>query len=341
MDSLTVAAQSLTDVLGSALERGRTTGIFVLSLGGPGSVPALADLDVPELHLDLLPGTPTEAALIGLGYTRQPDGGFVHPGGWRVVVAEEGTAWATDQAVLRDLLQDAPAAAYRYRAAFVQAGRRHADALLLPAAYAHHAQTVGFAPALFAAQTLAPLDLAWMLAGGWALDAWHGTVTRPHEDIDIIVPRQRQDTLREALVAGGWRLDACRDGGYHAWTAPIQAPDHQAHARHPELPHAQLLDVLLTDIDDQTWIYRRDPRVTLPLAQARLRGAHGLPHLAPQVVLLFKSRTANRDPRGKDQRDFARTLPTLNAEARAWLVGALRLTSPGHEWLAALEGARP
>ncbi|UQN05337.1 hypothetical protein [Deinococcus sp. QL22] len=180
MDSLTLATQRLTDALGSVLERGRTTGIFALSLGGPGSVPALTDLDRPELHLDLWPGTPAEAALIGLGYTQQPGGTFLHPGGWRVVVAEEGTAWATDQAALRDLLLTVPDAAQRYRAAFLQSGRTHADAVLLPDAYAYHAQTVGFAPALFAAQTLAPLNLPWMLAGGWALDAWHGTVTRPH-----------------------------------------------------------------------------------------------------------------------------------------------------------------
>lgn len=341
MQALNHAMQTLTDALGSALERGRSTGIFDLSHGGPGSVPALADLDMPELHLDLLPGTPAESVLMVLGYTRDPGGTFVHPGGWRVVVAEPGQAWATDQAVLRDLLLAVPAAAQRYRAAFVQAGRTHADALLLPAAYTHHAQTVGFAPALFAAQTLAPLGLPWMLAGGWALDAWHGAVTRPHEDVDVIVPRQQQDAVREALAAAGWRLDACREGAYHAWTAPIEAPDHQAHARHPGLPHAQLLDVLLTDFGDQTWIYRRDPCVTLPLAQARLIGAHGLPHLAPEAVLLFKSRTAGHDPRGKDQRDFAQTLPTLNPQAREWLAGTLRLTSPGHVWLASLEGSLP
>ncbi|ANE44131.1 nucleotidyltransferase domain-containing protein [Deinococcus puniceus] len=339
MDSLPHAIQSLTDALGSALERGRTTGIFALSLSGPGSMPVLADLDRPELHLDLLPGTPAEAPLLALGYIRQPGGTFLHPGGWRVVVAEEGTAWATDQAVLRDLLLTVPDTAQRYRAAFTQAGRTHADALLLPAAYAHHAQTVGFAPALFAAQTLAPLNLPWMLAGGWALDAWHGTVTRPHEDVDVTVPRHRQDEVRDALAAAGWRLDACRGGAYHAWTAPIVAPDFQVHARHRGLPHAQLLDVMLTDVNDagdELWLYRRDPRVTLPMGQARLVGAHGLPHLAPEAVLLFKSRTAGRDPRGKDQRDFARTLPTLKAEARAWLEDALRLTSPGHEWLAML-----
>ncbi|UQN05338.1 hypothetical protein [Deinococcus sp. QL22] len=152
----------------------------------------------------------------------------------------------------------------------------------------------------------------------------------------MTLPRHRQGEVREALASAGWRLDACRAGTYHAWTAPIEAPDHQAHARHSGLPHVQLLDVLLTDSDDETWIYRRDPRVTLPMGQARLIGAQGLPHLAPEAVLLFKSRTAGRDPRGKDQRDFARTLPTLKTEARAWLEGALQLTSPGHEWLAAL-----
>ena len=40
--------------------------------------------------------------------------------------------------------------------------------------------------------------------GGWAVDLWVGRLTRPHDDIDLLV--WRRDALRvdEALAAAGW-----------------------------------------------------------------------------------------------------------------------------------------
>ncbi|GGR89814.1 nucleotidyltransferase domain-containing protein [Deinococcus sedimenti] len=340
--TLEQAARDLRTHLGDFLDRNRTDGVFHIQPGGPGSVPALTDLDVPELHLDLLPETPTDAqraALTRLGYQRHDDRTWTHPGGWRLILPDHGSGWRAEQAALRDLLLHDPGAARAYRAAHQQGGRAHADATMRPAALAHHARTVGLTPARQITQLLTPLDAPWMIAAGYALDLHLGHTARPHDDLDVILPRDVQTQLPDLLR--GWRLDTPVDGTYQPYVAPLDAPHHQIHARHPDLRGVLMLDVLLTDLSGDTWRYRRDPRVTLPLHRARKVSPDGLPYLTPEAVLLFKAGTAGRDPRGKDETDFQRVLPTLTGEARAWLHDALNRTSPDHPWLTELGSVTP
>src|SRR6476469_6403102 len=71
MPQLDGADADLRRGLGDFLARDRTDGVFHTEVGGPGSVPALAGLDAPELHAELLPEVPTDtqrAALVHLGY---------------------------------------------------------------------------------------------------------------------------------------------------------------------------------------------------------------------------------------------------------------------------------
>lgn len=328
------AARDLRAHLGDFLDRTRPDGVFHVQPGGPGGVPALADLDAPELHLDLLPEVPTDdqrAALTRLGYQPQDERTWTHPGGWRLILTDHGSGWRADQAALHDLLLHDPDATHAYRAAYQAGGRPHADAALRGAALTHHACTVGLRPARQVARLLAPLDAPWMFAAGFALDLHLGATARPHDDLDVIVPRETQPQLIHLL--SGWRLDTPVDGTYQPYAAPLQPPHHQIHARHPDLPGVLMLDLLLSDLSGGLWHYRRDPRITLPLDRARKVSPDGLPYLTPEAVLLFKAGAAGRDPRGKDEQDFRRVQPTLTAAARTWLLDALTLTSPGHRWL--------
>lgn len=79
-------------------------------------------------------------------------------------------------------------------------------------------------------------------------------------------------------------------------------------------------------------MYRRDPGVRLPLVRALKRGPAGLTVLAPEIVLLYKSKA----PRPADELDFRAARPLLDAEARAWLRAALLRAGPAHPWAAAL-----
>jgi hypothetical protein len=57
-----------------------------------------------------------------------------------------------------------------------------------------------------------------------------------------------------------------------------------------------------------------------------------VPYLAPEIVLLFKSRGA----RPKDNDDFAEVANLLDARRRRWLLDRIAPRYPDHPWLPAL-----
>jgi len=91
-------------------------------------------------------------------------------------------------------------------------------------------------------------------------------------------------------------------------------------------------DVLLSPGTADEWIYKRDPTLRLPMAEA-LWERDGVRYIQPEIQLLYKAKS----PRPKDEADFLTTLPHLDGRRRAWLREALRKTSPpSHPWLNAL-----
>lgn len=91
--------------------------------------------------------------------------------------------------------------------------------------------------------------------------------------------------------------------------------------------HQRQLDILLNEAHGDDWVYRRDHQIRRPLDRAI--STKGLPYLAPELILLFKS----KQPRAKDHQDFGLILPTLLPDARSWLFKAIQLTTPDHAWL--------
>jgi hypothetical protein len=158
-----------------------------------------------------------------------------------------------------------------------------------------------------AAELLGGLDMPWWIAGGWALDA---LAPRAHEDLDVMVLRRDLDAV--VAVLPGWELD---DKGNSVWARPSGG----------ERWH---LELVLDEADGDTWRYRRDARITRPLASL------GPPHgpLAPEVVLLYKA----KDDAEKARSDFAAVVPQLSADARAWLRDAVELAHPDSPHLAVL-----
>jgi GNAT superfamily N-acetyltransferase len=174
------------------------------------------------------------------------------------------------------------------------------------------------------AALLRDAPVPWAVAGGWAIDLHLGRQTREHEDLEIAIPRADLPVLRPFLA--GFELYCVGSGRI----LPLgdDPPYHQVWVCEPG-PRAWRMDTFLEPGDRQTWVSHRDARVTLPLAEAIRRTAGGIPYLAPATVLFAKAKHA----RAKDDGDLALTLPTLDAEERAWLAGAIALAHPGHRWL--------
>jgi hypothetical protein len=194
-----------------------------------------------------------------------------------------------------------------------------------------------FGPPRRLAAALAGTPARWALHGGWALDAWLGAPGRSHEDVDLAVDRGAAVIVLDHLMDGGvdvaWRLP--RDGGLRPRRAGEGAPPDvfRAQARQDETS----VDVVLEPWDDDSWRYRRDPRVSLPLERALIETVvegDRLRLLAPEVVLLVKTARDEAGPLPKDEADLRRVWPQLPSASRGWLREALATASPGHPWLA-------
>jgi hypothetical protein len=172
----------------------------------------------------------------------------------------------------------------------------------------------------------------WAIAGGWALDLALGRATRSHADVDIAVFRDDQAALRAALTE--WHFEVVIDGVLTPWKRAmrLELPVHEVHATPPAGAPGAVLELLLNERDGSDWVYRRDPSVRLPLTRSIRPAAGGVRVLAPEIVLLYKSKA----PRPTDQRDFRAALPLLDAEARAWLRTALVRAEPSHPWVGVL-----
>ncbi|HSU14965.1 nucleotidyltransferase domain-containing protein [Longimicrobium sp.] len=183
-----------------------------------------------------------------------------------------------------------------------------------------------------AAHALRDLRAPWAIAGGWAIDLALGRVTRAHGDVDIAMFRRDQAALRAALP--GWTFEAMREGAGVPWSAGewLELPAHEIHARPASGDTAGGLEILLNERDEESWIYRRDPAVRRPIARALRMLPSGVTVLAPEIVLLYKSKA----PRATDEHDFAVAQEVMDGEARAWLRAAIARRAPEHPWAATL-----
>lgn len=180
----------------------------------------------------------------------------------------------------------------------------------------------------------ANFDGLWLVAGGWALDLYLGAVTREHEDVDIAVARADQLKLQRYLA--GWDLKVATPhvrGELTQWARDewLDPPVHEIHASNPEYD-PPWLEVLLDEIANGQWAYRRNLAITHSLEKVICHSPAHLPYLCPEVVLLYKA----KDPRPQDEADFLAVREALDAERRSWLRQALEACHYNHTWLAEL-----
>jgi hypothetical protein len=171
----------------------------------------------------------------------------------------------------------------------------------------------------------------WWIAGGWAIEAFTG-VARAHDDIDPSIPRSDVGALREHLAG---RLDVWEaDSGT---LRPLVGEDSGVSDECENLwlrasgADPWEYDVILMHTTATRWTFKRDARISRPLAEI-LWVHDGITYLRPEVQLLHKA----RGPRSKDQADFEVCAPLLEGSARDWLRAALETAHAGHPWLEGL-----
>ena len=179
-----------------------------------------------------------------------------------------------------------------------------------------------------AAALLEGYDRPWWIAGGWAIEAFTG-VAREHGDLDPSIPRSDVGALRRHLAG---RLDVWEaDSGT---LRPLLDGDDEVSDEcenlwlRPGGAEPWEYDVILMHTTPTTWTFKRDARISRPLAEI-LWERDGIRYLTPEVQLLHKARGL----RPQDQADFDACAPLLGDRATGWLRTSLETAHPGHPWL--------
>lgn len=155
----------------------------------------------------------------------------------------------------------------------------------------------------------------WFVCGGWAIDLFVGSPTRAHHDIDIGIFRNDQPTLRQTFPDSEFYF--YENEVKHPWPADkyLELPVHEIRMAQNGMEMEFVLNERLGDV----WQYRRLPIITLPVGQLILRDASGIPYLAPEVAILFKSTKWS----ARSQHDWEVVKPLLPNTSKAWLADAL------------------
>lgn len=188
----------------------------------------------------------------------------------------------------------------------------------------------GFNNVIQAVKLFASYERSWAVCSGWAIDLFLNRVTRLHKDVDFAVLRKDQLIIQEYLSSRGWTLEKANRGQLIPWYAGewIELPVHTIWCKNANTSPA-FIELLFNEVDEVKFLFRRDFSVTLPLDKMIISSPSGIPILAPEIVLLYKSADINES----NSADFENTLPSLSSERRAWLATALQRTNPNHEWL--------
>lgn len=174
---------------------------------------------------------------------------------------------------------------------------------------------------------------AWV-AGGWALDLFHGRQTREHVDTDIVICRPDQGVLFTAFPE--WEIYKTHAPGLARWPGNdyLDTTPNVWLRRNQDSPWS--VEVMFLDIEGEEWVYRRNTAIRGRIEDLGLVTTDGIPYLRPEIQLLYKGGSSIL--REKDTGDFLNILPILSEAMRSWLVGALRIQFPqGHEWLRYLD----
>lgn len=165
----------------------------------------------------------------------------------------------------------------------------------------------------------------WWISGGHALELHMGDQWREHDDFDVGICRAETAMVHAGLV--GWDLWLAAAGELSPWNGrPLNLGKHENNVwARRSAQEKWATDLTVNECTEEKWIYRRDPSVTRDWDAAVLKTASGIPYLAPELQLLFKS----KHPRAKDHFDADRVIPAMGDERRSWL--SVRL-NPDHPW---------
>jgi L-amino acid N-acyltransferase YncA len=175
-----------------------------------------------------------------------------------------------------------------------------------------------------------PFKPQWWIAGGWAIDLYLKKQTRPHDDIDVLVRREDQLEIQDLLAEWDlWVADP--PGTLKPWAKGefLKKGLQDIWGRKTPKDPWQIL-IMLFDTENGDWIFKGDESIRRSLSSVTIKTKEGLSFLAPEVQLLYKSKSLQP----KDQQDFENVLPALSKEQLSWLKQTFTIVyKDNHPWL--------
>ena len=198
-------------------------------------------------------------------------------------------------------------------------------------------------------------DFSCAICGGFALDMFLGYESRRHGDIDVLAFWEDRETIITYMHSKGFLVYEMLGGGKVHRITDIRTQEKLRKNIFCCTEDCELVRLYDTEEQDVFWldfqhigltklnyieflfnkktvdafVYLRDNRVRRELKKAVLQ-KDGIPYLAPELCLLYKSTDVDREGY---QQDFELTVERLNGEQRAWFENVMELLYPeGHKW---------
>ncbi len=203
---------------------------------------------------------------------------------------------------------------------------------------------------------LSGLKVEWHLCGGFAIDAYLGTITRKHKDVDITVSFYNMKECIRYLKSKGWEIDApvgnqrlvpvefalqnselyfdnlwCyKKGANFLETEKTDGIFKYVRFIDREQTELDFIEVLFNKIENGIFYYKRNYNITREVRKAFIK-KHGISILAPEIVLLYKSRNSENSDY---QHDYDMVINILDKERYNWFMNAMKIAYPkGHKWI--------
>lgn len=208
-----------------------------------------------------------------------------------------------------------------------------------------------------------PMSIEYAICGGGAIDLFAGYETRSHKDLDVSVFWDDRNNIIQYMLDMNWVVfEACGRGILYRivstdnqkkvkrnifclksmdtkWCLSITPIENNLYmATDTDFVQTALdyIEFLFNTTKDNLFLYARNHEITLETSKAVL-WSNGIPYLAPELVLLYKSVALNNS---NYQLDFDVVLPLMDTTQIQWLSNALCMSFPdGHEWLDRLEAS--
>lgn len=206
-------------------------------------------------------------------------------------------------------------------------------------------------------------NFEYAICGGYAVDLFLNRNVRRHSDIDVSAYWRDRDQIIVFMQSWGFRVyEMCGGGIAHHITdlhdqikakrnifcfkdecdlvklSPTEAKGmYRIEFDHRGQTKLDFIEFLFNNRTEDSFLYARNENIYFPLNQAILN-RDGIPYLAPEPVLLYKSTDTQRE---ENQRDFDATMDHMSDEQKDRLFAALKTIYPsGHKWLELIKEKR-